>query len=799
MRRATPEDSQPSSPIRWLPLLRGGGEKGRAERDRPAFLRALAALAALAGAALALVLTARPGSAQAPRTGGPDGAEVGRASVDGRHPVTRIQAEVEVDAVLDEPAWDRAAEIRLRWEASPRRNAEAPVETACRFLHDRERLYVGCRASDPDPEAIRAHLADRDTPFDDDWIRLVFDTFGDRRQAFEFRMNPLGVQMDALVTQNGSDFAWDGIWTSDGRVTADGYVVEAAIPFRSMNFPSSEGEQSWGVLVDRSWPRSETHRLRSIRTDYEEQCELCQAERLTGLTPGRAGHGVELDPTLTTSRTDERSGLTAPSLESGPVEVEPGLTGSWRFSPNFQLSGTVNPDFSQVEADAARLETNQRFALSFQEKRPFFLERSDVFRMPSNLIFTRSVVDPAAGVKLTGKEGPNTVGAFLTRDRVNRLIFPGATSSSSTLLEQDVTGFVGRWQRDVGGSSTLSLAVTDREADGYHNRMIASDGNLRLGSSTRLVYLLAGTHTEYPDDVAAAFDQPEGGFAGYFGAVSTVHATREWRLQGTLVDVSPDFRSDAGFFPRTDFRRARYVARRTFWTPDLPWATRFRISSQGQWNVDHDGDLVERTAELAASWEAPLQSRLELTLDWAEERFAGETLSLPQQRLQASIRPSGALEAGLDVTTGEEIDVANARRSDLLRVGPRLEWRAGRHLSLEASHELARLSRDAGGAFLEENVTELRGRWHFSKEAFLRAIVQHRDVSRDPEAFGADTPRSSRGLFGQFLFSYELNPRTALFVGYTDTRRGAEIGDRQFDLRQTGRTFFTKLSYAWRF
>ncbi len=781
----------------WLPLARGGpGERSRPRRRTPR--RALAALAVLAAAALTLVLSAGPAAAQ---SGGSGASTPGPAAetTDVRHAAGRTSGGIDVDGVLAEADWERAEAVDLPWEASPRRNAEAPVETTCRFLHDRDHLYVGCRASDPDPGAIRAHLADRDTPFDDDWIRLVLDTFGDRRQAYEFRMNPLGVQMDALVTQNGSDFAWDGIWASEGRITDEGYVVEAAIPFRSLNFPEAGEDQVWGVLVDRSWPRSEEHRLRSIRTDYDEQCELCQAERLTGLRPGRSGHGVELDPTLTTTRTDERPGLDAPSLEQGAVEVEPGLTASWRFSPNFQLSGTVNPDFSQVEADAARLESNRRFALFFPEKRPFFLERSDVFRMPSNLIFTRSVVDPAAGVKLTGKEGPNTVGAFLTRDRVNRLIFPGATSSSSTLLEQDVTGFVGRWQRDVGGSSTLSLAVTDREADGYHNRMIASDGNLRLGSSTRLVYLLAGTHTDYPDDVAAAFDQPEGGFGGYFGAVSTVHATREWRLQGTLVDVSPDFRSDAGFFPRTDFRRARYVARRTFWTPDLPWATRFRISSQGQWNVDHDGDLVERTADLAASWEGPLQSRVELTLDWAEERFAGETFSLPQQRLQASIRPSGALEAGLDVTTGEEIDVANARRADLLRVGPRLEWRAGRHLSLEASHELSRLSRDAGGAFLEENVTELRGRWHFSKEAFLRAVVQHRDVSRDPEAFGADTPRSSRGLFGQFLFSYELNPRTALFVGYTDTRRGAEIGDRQFDLRQTGRTFFTKLSYAWRF
>jgi hypothetical protein len=766
-----------------------GGTPTRASDDR--LTGAAETRPVLTALLLSLLLAAVPTAAPA------QGAGAARSEA-AAHRVARADGGIEVDGVLDEGAWARAEAIALPWESSPGRNAEAPVETACRFLHDREHLYVGCRAHDPEPGAVRAHLADRDTPFDDDWIRVVLDTFGDRRQAFEFRMNPLGVQMDALVTQTGSDFAWDGIWASDGRVTDEGWVVEAAVPFRSINFPEAEGEQTWGVIVGRSWPRSETHRLRSIRTDYDDQCELCQAERLTGLRPGAPGHGVELDPTLTTTRTDERPGLTAPSLDEGGVELEPGLTGSWRFSSNFQLSGTVNPDFSQVEADAARLESNRRFALFFPEKRPFFLERSDVFEMPSNLIFTRSVVDPAAGLKLTGKHGPNTLGAFATRDRVTRLIFPGPTSSSDTLLEQDVTGFVGRWQRDVGGSSTVGLAVTDREGAGYQSRLAASDGNLRLGPSTRLIYLLVGTQTDYPDDVAAAFDQPSGDLLGYFGAVSVNHSNREWRLQGTVLDVSPDFRADAGFMTKTGFRRARYFVRRTFWTPDLPWATRFSVDTDGAWELDHDGELLARNADLTATWEGPLQSRVALDLEWSEERFGGRTFTIPQQHLDASFRPSGALEAGLGVSLGKDIDFANARRADLLRFGPRLEWRAGRHLSLEASHDLDRLSR-GGSVFLEENVTELRGRWHFSKEAFLRAVVQHRDVDRAPEAFGAGTPESSRNLFGQFLFSYELNPRTAVFVGYTDTRRGAELDGRDIGLRQTRRTFFTKVSYAWRF
>ncbi len=719
------------------------------------------------------------------------------AVADDRHPVRPASGEVAVDGRLDEPAWREAEPIRLAWESSPGENEPAPVATACRVIHDADRLYVGCRADDADPDRIRAHLTDRDEAFDDDGISVLLDTFGDRRRGYEFRVNPLGVQMDALYRQGSRSYEWDGIWDADGRITDEGYVVELAIPFRTLSFPESGEEQSWGVVLERTWPRSETHEIRSFRTDYDERCLLCQADRLVGLRPGAAGHGVEVTPTVTTSRTDRRESLTAPRLQQGDVEPEIGVTGTWRFASNMQLGATVNPDFSQVEADAARLTTNRRFAIFFPEKRPFFQERSDIFEIPTNPIFTRSVVDPSAGLKLTGKAGDHTVGAFVTRDEVTSLLFPGPRGSARSLLEQETTGGVGRWQLDVGSSSSVGGALTVREGPGYHNRVGIADGEIRLGPSTTMIYVGGLSHTDYPDDVAEAFGQPREPFTGYVGGAAVSHGTRSWDASLSAVDIGPDYRADAGFLNRVGVREANAFLRREFWTPDLDWATRFALHTRGRYTVDHDGELVLGSGEVLASWLGPGQTRVALEADYDEETFAGRRFALPHQTASVSTEPSGALSASVFVTRGKTLDVANARRADLFRIGPDLEWRAGRHLSLELSHDLRRLSR-GGAEVLEENVTELRGVYHFSLEAFLRAIVQRRDVSRDPARFGEPVASDEEGLFGQFLFSYELNPRTALFLGYTDSRAGLETDERRLDLRQNERTFFLKMSYAWR-
>ncbi|NIQ52713.1 MAG: carbohydrate binding family 9 domain-containing protein, partial [Gemmatimonadetes bacterium] len=157
---------------------------------------------------------------------------------------------------------------------------------------DATNLYLGCRAIDPDPTRIRAFITDRDDIDSHDRVVFTLDPFNDGRRAFEFGVSALGVQSDAVFNQQGSgegdgaegnrDESWDAIWSSAGRVTDEGFVVEAAIPFKSLRFPSEGGVQSWGFFVSRLWPRSEAVETRSMHWDRSNACELCQANVLTG-------------------------------------------------------------------------------------------------------------------------------------------------------------------------------------------------------------------------------------------------------------------------------------------------------------------------------------------------------------------------------------------------------------------------------------------------------------------------------------------------------------------------------------
>src|SRR5262245_19460209 len=224
----------------------------------------------------------------------------------------RAREPITIDGALDEQAWSEAAVVDLPYEYFPGDNVPPPDKTECLVTYDASHIYVAFHAYDPRPREIRAHLADRDaiTTFQqDDHVGFQLDPFNDERRAFQFRVNPLGVQADAVFSELDGieDWAWDAIWKSAGRITSDGYVVEVAIPFNQLRFPKSDTALTWGFDALRSYPRSVRHRISAAYQDRNRSCLLCQANKITGLSGISPGKNVELDPTMTGHRTDRRA------------------------------------------------------------------------------------------------------------------------------------------------------------------------------------------------------------------------------------------------------------------------------------------------------------------------------------------------------------------------------------------------------------------------------------------------------------------------------------------------------------
>ncbi|MCK5221490.1 MAG: carbohydrate binding family 9 domain-containing protein, partial [Candidatus Aminicenantes bacterium] len=334
---------------------------------------------------------------------------------------------LKIDGILDEPAWKDAVKIDVSNEIYPGNNTKPPVRTEGYLISDRENIYVGIKAFDPDINKLRANYSDRDQVFNDDTVGVAFDTFNSGNRAFYFAANPFGIQIDMIFSNGGQyeDPAWDAIWDSEGKINGDGYVLEFKIPFNAILFSGAEGKKEWGILFVRSYPRSKRHMISNNKLDRDSSCWICQLHKGRGFSEATPGKNIEFDPTLTGIHSKTRDDFPDGPMEKDQSKIDPGLSGKWGIISNLNLSFAINPDFSQIEADAAQLDINTQYALYYNEKRPFFLEGKDFFNTPMRALYTRAVADPDFGLKLTGKLNKHAMGIFVTRDNSTNLIFPG--------------------------------------------------------------------------------------------------------------------------------------------------------------------------------------------------------------------------------------------------------------------------------------------------------------------------------------------------------------------------------------
>lgn len=716
--------------------------------------------------------------------------------------VVRASSPVKIDATLDEAAWAEAPRIDLPYEFFPGDNTPSPVTSDCRVTYDHENLYLGCLLQDPEPRAVRANITDRDPQPVDDYVELYVDPFNDQRRAYIFRVNPLGVQTDATFSAGvGEDLSWDAIWNSAGRLTAEGYAVEAAIPFKSLRFPSTTGPQTWGMIVGRNYPRSVRHRIRSMPTDRNEACLLCQADKLAGLEDIRPGRDLEFTPTLTTRREDVNNAFPNDDLETGDVDPEFGITARWGITPNANLGATINPDFSQVEADVAQFQVNERFAIFYPEKRPFFLEGADIFGTPLDVVYTRTVVDPRAGLKLTGKEGRTVYGGYAAQDRVNSILLPSNAGTGLGFVEDEVNSAVLRFRRDVGRTSTLGAMYTGRMSDDYYNHVAGVDGFFRLGQSQFLRAQVVRSETQYPDEILALGVRPDSGsFGGNSVYAEFIHQSRSWIIDAIYEDRSRDFRADAGFVPRVDIRGPTVTAERVFWGAPNQWYRRLSVLGYGQRLEDHDGRLTDLGFALVGNYSGRRQLNVNVGAGYNKKYYAGQYFEMLDLRPGFDIRPNGRLTISASGRFGEEIDFANARKARIFEIYPGFNLKVGRNLDIGLEYsmrQLQTLGEDTLGGGLEivdARITEGRVVYHFNARTFVRGILQYQDTDQNPDVFGGPVQPEVEELFAQLLFAYKVNPQTVLFLGYTDDR----VGLQNVDLTPTGRTFFMKVGYNFR-
>lgn len=712
------------------------------------------------------------------------------------------EEKAEIDGVLDEAFWQEASVIVLDMETNPGNNLPAETSTQLKLAFDSEYLYFSFVAVDPDPKAIRAIINDRDKLDDNDFVSLFLDPFNDGRRAFFFSVNPFGVQQDGVYDeQEGEgDLSWDAIWRSAGRITTTGFVVEAAIPFKSLRFPSTADIQTWRFFGLRIYPRSIEKSFHSMPIDQGNNCLLCQANLVTGLQGINPGANLEFVPTLTTSRVDERTEFPDGDLQQGDFETNVGLDMRWGITSDLTMNLTVNPDFSQVEADAAQLDINNRFALQFPEKRPFFLEGADFFNTPLQAFFTRTIADPSFGGKITGKINKNAVGLLVAQDQVNNLILPGFQSSGATSVNQEVTNVIGRFRRDVGKNSNIGLLYTAREADDYFNRVGGIDAFIRPWDplTIRLQYL--HTITQYEEQMALDNDQPVSQFSGNAYFFRAGYNTRNWEIVSMFESRSTGVRADAGFIPQVDYRRYRGWVKRTWWAKEGSWYNNVSTNIGGFRRESQAGITDISGIWWSSTFNGPWQSNIWINPDFVWQQFNGETYKMFRLWTGFDVQPLGNLGINGFFNFGPAVDFENGREADNFMFRLESDIRVGRHIDMTVNHRYLNLHL-AGNRIFTANLTQWQAAYNFNARTFFRVILQYRHTLRNPDLFNDNTVnRIDKSVFAQLLLSYKLNPQSVIFLGYVDNHSGWQSGTdfRELPLTQLNQSLFFKVGYAWR-
>ncbi len=721
-------------------------------------------------------------------------ADAAGAGHEGLSHIPRVSDAATIDGVLDDAIWDLALRTELDVETRPGENVSPPVRTEALLAENSSHLFVAFIAHDPEPAQIRAYMRDRDDAYDDDMVGIALDTFNDERFAFEFFVNPYGAQMDLTyddVAGNETD-SWDAIWESAGRITETGFEVELAIPLQQLRFPKTQGRQTWGVDLLRFYPRSQRHRISNNAQDRGRDCYLCQLEKFTGFACAEPGRNLVIAPTLTANLSETRPEIRGP-LQAGSTDLNPGLDVRWGPTPDLTLSGTVNPDFSQVEADVAQLSVNERFELFFPEKRPFFLEGADFFETRIQTVFTRTIADPDVGAKLVGKFDNHNIGVFAARDTKTNLLFPGAEGSDTATLNEKSDALVARYRYDAGQNSNVGVVLTARDGGEYSNWVAGVDGRHRFNDRDSVSFQWLDSATDYPAAIAADNGQARA-LHGGAASVAFDHRSRNWTGYARYNDFDRDFRADLGFVTQVGFDRYILGLRR-IWYPGERFS---RVNLGGDWDITHtrDGRVLEREVEMSVWTQGPLQSFLEAGVGKRDRLFDGVLFDENFAFFYGEFAPRGGVEAELFVRFGDEIDFANTRLGKTLIVEPQLELNLGKHLALDLRHTYQTLdTQDTSEPIFTANLSDARLTWQFNVRSFLRLVVQHQDIDRNLSLYHDDqTEGRSRSLATQLLYSYKLNPQTVFFLGYSDAARDS---DTLRSFTTTERTLFAKIGYAW--
>ena len=750
--------------------------------------------------------------------------------------VPRIDTVAVIDGNLDEPVWRRAARLTdfSQYQPVDGRPSAEPTEVLVWYAPDA--IYFGIRAREIHGNVVRATHANRDNIDSEDQIQILLDTDNARQIAFLFGVNPYGVQQDGTRSaqfaggaggpsatgggfrtinplEGSVDLNPDYFFESKGRLVEGGYEVEMRIPFKSLRYQDAK-VQSWGIHILRRVQHSgfQDTWAPAIRAAANF---LAQSGTLDGLHDLKRGLVLEATPTVT-AKADRAVAIGDGSYQR---KAELGGDARWGIRQNLTLNGTINPDFSQVEADVGQVLLNERFALFYPEKRPFFLDGLELFDSPNQLIYTRQIVAPLGGVKLAGKLGGTNIASMVVAD--DQTYSWGGNHSP-------LFG-VSRIRYDFGSSNTLGAVLTAREDGGSYSRVAA--GDFRFYHS-KLYFAQFQVGSSWTDSLRNRRN-------GSLYQADWDRTGRAWGFHYTLRSLDPGFNAAAGFVNRTGIIETRAFNRLSFYGDQTALVQTYGsfFGLDRIWNnagaghgLAESSESIQPTATLRGGWQisgalthsyfafdpslyAGLTVQRSVGTSIVVIDTAAFTVPPPEKNeLGASFRvttPTYRVFSGTAGITESRVPIfREAAPGNSSRIDAALDLRPT--TAVRSSLQFSRLTiarKSDGSRFSSETIPRIKVEYQISPPIFLRVVGQYaarsrsalRDRNGNPILVNGvlDAGETTNEFSTDWLFSYRPVPGTLVYLGYGSTLE--EPREFRFqDLRRTRDGFFGKISYLFR-
>ncbi len=711
-----------------------------------------------------------------------------------------------IDGRLDDAVWEEAAVLDSFVQRDPIEGIRDTLGTQCLVLSDGENLYFGFRCHDR-PGDVRAPVMPRDKILDGDWVGLLLDAYDDRQSSYMFVASPLGIQADGVDSRVGnSDFSPDFVFTSKGRLTADGYEVEMAIPYKSLRFASRDS-LAFGLDVARNVARFGSLMFWApITRNKNAYDQFGTMNGLTGIHPGR---NLQLIPSFTGSRLGE-GGAAGFAYDD---KTRFGVSTLYGLTSGLTANAAITPDFSQVEADAGVLDINERFAIYFDEKRPFFLEGSEIFKTPIQLVYTRRIADPLYGLKITGKEGGTTIGVLQAMDRSAGLPVETLPDSVNPYRDRDASFTIARLRHDVFGRSSVGLLIADRTQRGSFNRDASVDANFNFLEHWYLNLQRAqswvrdrdfrGALARLTPADAASVDPSIAAQSGaaFPGSATRAELSSETRRLGAgiaVLDVSRDFAADMGFIKRADIvdfnawlNPRWFPAKDSWFNTIIPHLFYDRVHSHRAGGLA--GRRTDEDINPELEIDMPRNTYMGVGGDHIYTLFNGA--EFPAQNSMYVYAGSNRWKAlQLKGTAGFGDGVIY----DETVAGRGYRWNASviarpvAQVEAELSTYASSLNRTADQSrFADQLIPRLRVVYLFNPRLSLRWISELQRV----RYFGTSNALTSqsRQLSFDWLASYQTGPGTVFYAGFGSLL----TGDVESHMKATSSSAFVKLSYLF--